>query len=777
MIGLADALANTARLANTDNTVRHAGEGVTIAIIDSGIDPNHVSLNDNIIDTCTSADCLEHYATYDSGSHGSHVAGIAGAEKDGTGTHGVAYSATIKPGCANFSLSCQPQKAPNTGELMKWSVTDSGNNDGAAVMTMSYGLAKTDDKGNQIRTIVLSDEIAGASPTQEEAQRIKGTEFLMIGREDSQSYQEGIDALKEGLIVVVSAGNHNNSTDAVREKAKQPGIHAIAPTLYSNDSLYFSNQWITVVNVDDTEALAATSHACGNASDYCVAAPGMGIRSTVPGNQHEDKSGTSMAAPVVSGGIALIKAAFPGLTLPQEADAFFLCTAASPNYNTEQCVSKAVVNRLFETARSIGDKTLFGHGLIDLKAATEPIGEVQVQSVNGQAFSLKNSQLSTSKVMGSATASPLATTRFIAVDSYDQAGFVHQGLTLIDVPSEKTTRVNTQQYLTRSLAFDIQTLSVNGGQLTLAHRFRKNTQGNQVDDSHYRLNVALGQDSRIELTTSFNSAYDFTGQDSDALGLEKLTVSNAFYSPFTAFNDKAKGIKYSLALGSGYTLESGFFESTSVHTQASQRKALDTQSFILQINTPVYALDLNRSFSGSLQIGSLKEDDSLLGTSGSGAWNFNGGSETLMTGVSIDYRMNANTHLLLSYFQTTTGSSDGQGIIRQHSTLDSSSYSMGLVGQYSDSVQYGLFISQPLRLYGGSTTVQLPTHYSGRTLVYSDIDIDLTPEGRHLEYEFSLNWEPDFVDYLRVNLLKVEDYGNIPGNDDIVLLFSAGAEL
>ncbi len=777
MIGLADALANTASLANTDSNVGHAGEGVTIAIIDSGIDPNHISLNDNIIDTCTSEACLEHYAAYDSGSHGSHVAGIAAAEKDGTGTHGIAYSATIKPGCANFNPSCQPQKLPNTGELMKWAVTDSGNNDGASVMTMSYGLGVPDDQGNQIRMVVLSDEIQGANPTQEELQRIKGTEFLMIGREGSQSYQEGIDALKEGLIVVVSAGNHNNSSDAVRQKAQESGIHAIAPTVYSNDFLYFSKQWITVVNVNDTEALASTSHACGDASDYCIAAPGMGIRSTIPNNQHEDKSGTSMAAPIVSGGVALIKAAFPGLTLPQEADVFSLCSEGSPNYNAAQCVSKAVVNRLFKTARSLGDTALFGHGLIDLKAATQPVGEVQVQSINGQTFSLKSSQLSTSKVMGSPTASALATTNFIAIDSYDQAGFIQQGLTLIDVPSEKTTHVNTQEYLTRSLAFDTQTMTVNGGQLTLAHRFRKNTQTLQTDNSHYRLNFALNQGSRIELTTSFNPAYDFTGQDAEALGLEKLTVSSAFHSPFMAFNDRAKGIKYSVALGSGYRLESGFFESDSVHTQASRREALDTQSFIVQMNTPEYNLVPNQSFSASLQIGSLKEADSLLGTSGSGGWNFSGGSETLMTGVSIDYRMNTNMHLLVSYFQANTRSSDGQGIISEHSALSSSSYSMGLVGDYSDTLQYGLFVSQPLRLFAGSTTVQLPTRYSGRRLVYSDIDIDLTPEGRHLEYEFSLNWEPGYVDYLRFNLLRVEDYGNIPGNDDMLLLFSVGVEL
>ncbi|HYW07810.1 MAG TPA: S8 family serine peptidase, partial [Longimicrobium sp.] len=48
-----------------------------------------------------------------------------------------------------------------------------------------------------------------------------------------------------------------------------------------------------------------------------VFAPGDAILSTVPGSRYERNSGTSMAAPVVSGVAALLMAYFPTLTAPQ----------------------------------------------------------------------------------------------------------------------------------------------------------------------------------------------------------------------------------------------------------------------------------------------------------------------------------------------------------------------------------------------------------------------------------------------------------------------------
>ena len=63
------------------------------------------------------------------------------------------------------------------------------------------------------------------------------------------------------------------------------------------------------------DELAATFSNYGK-NEVDVFAPGVDILSTVPGNKYERESGTSMAAPVVSGLAALIMGYYPNLSAP-----------------------------------------------------------------------------------------------------------------------------------------------------------------------------------------------------------------------------------------------------------------------------------------------------------------------------------------------------------------------------------------------------------------------------------------------------------------------------
>ena len=319
-------------------------------------------------------------------------------------------------------------------------------------------------------------------------------------------------------------------------------------------------------------------------------------------------------------------------------------------------------------------------------------------------------------------------------------------------------------------------MTINSGKLTLTQQFQKSYTADEATKDNYRLSYISNEQSKLEVTTAFDPHSDFYMHKAAELGLSKMTISNAFNSPYSQFNEQAKGIKYQLALGDGYTVESGFFQSDSVKAQAGQQASLDTTTVIMQLNTPVYNDLAGRDFSASLQLGALAEEDSVLGTNGSGVWDFGNGSETLITGINLDYQLNTNTHLLLSYFYSSTDAEQGNGLIQSSYGVTSSSFSMGLLGSIEESWQYGLFVRQPLRLASGTATLQLPTGFADYDLAFSDYDIDLTPEGRHLEYELALSWEPELLDYMRVNLLRIEDYGNIPGNNDTILLFSAGSE-
>jgi serine protease len=96
-------------------------------------------------------------------------------------------------------------------------------------------------------------------------------------------------ALSRGSIIVAAAGNSNSS--APLYPAAYPGVVSVASTNSSDVKSSFSSY---------------------NAS-VTVSAPGSNIYSTLPGNTYGYKSGTSMAAPLVSGLLSLMRALNPNI--------------------------------------------------------------------------------------------------------------------------------------------------------------------------------------------------------------------------------------------------------------------------------------------------------------------------------------------------------------------------------------------------------------------------------------------------------------------------------
>ncbi len=106
-------------------------------------------------------------------------------------------------------------------------------------------------------------------------------------------------ASKAGILFVVAAGNNGIDND----------VNLDYPAAYP-----FEN--IISVGAINTEGNLASFSNYGEKSVQLVA-PGTNIFSTTPGNSYEQLDGTSMAAPFVTGAIALIKSRFPQLTSKQ----------------------------------------------------------------------------------------------------------------------------------------------------------------------------------------------------------------------------------------------------------------------------------------------------------------------------------------------------------------------------------------------------------------------------------------------------------------------------
>ena len=152
--------------------------------------------------------------------------------------------------------------------------------------------------------------------------------------------------------------------------------------------------------------IAFFSNRCGMAADWCLAAPGYRVWGAYFGpyqgevvRAYAGLSGTSFAAPMVTGGLALMKQMF-----------------------RDQLRNEELVTRLFHTADKSGiyaDRAVYGHGLMDLDAALSPVGLpgfTPEPVVTGGETPVTQSRLSLGRAFGAGSASGFAGREIAAFD-------------------------------------------------------------------------------------------------------------------------------------------------------------------------------------------------------------------------------------------------------------------------------------------------------------------------------------------------------------------------
>ncbi len=140
-----------------------------------------------------------------------------------------------------------------------------------------------------------------------------------------QNLKSAMEQLSEkGIFLVTAAGNEGTNSDYSPSYPAAFGLLNqlnVAATTIDDFMIYFSNRGYRTVN---------------------IAAPGVGIISTIPGNRTESMDGTSMAAPMISGVAALLMSARPTATTQQIKIA--MVNSADIGSNTLQVSSRGRVN-------------------------------------------------------------------------------------------------------------------------------------------------------------------------------------------------------------------------------------------------------------------------------------------------------------------------------------------------------------------------------------------------------------------------------------------------
>ena len=249
-----------------------SGAGQTIAIIDTGIDVDHPDLIANI--AAASTDIVSGDPTFlnDVDGHGTQVAGVAAAARNGFGGHGVAFNAQILAIRADAAAICID--------------TSCGFDDADLAAAVDFAVAQGAD--------VINMSLAGAAPS-------------------SAGLQTAIqNAVAAGVIFAIAAGN-------------QAGVDPLNPAALASDPAV-NGQIIAVGAVDQNNVIADFSNRAGTAQNFFLVAPGVAILTTTIGGGFASANGTSFAAPHVAGGIALLLERFPNLTA-QNAVNILLTTA------------------------------------------------------------------------------------------------------------------------------------------------------------------------------------------------------------------------------------------------------------------------------------------------------------------------------------------------------------------------------------------------------------------------------------------------------------------
>ncbi|GAA3369398.1 type VII secretion-associated serine protease mycosin [Streptomyces sannanensis] len=240
------------------------GEGITVAVLDTGVDATHPDLAGQVL---PGKDLIGFGAGPGDrawAGHGTAMAGIIAGHGHGPGRGdgvlGVAPKAKILPvrvileGSDPARKRARQTRGSALAEGIRWAV----------------------DHGADVINLSLGDDSESAHPEKSEDAAVQY-------------------ALSKGAVVVASAGNGGEKGDHISYPAAYPGVIAVtAVDRYGTHASFSTRRWYATVS-----------------------APGVDVVIAAPDRKYYEGWGTSAASAFVSGAVALVRSAHPGLTPAQ----------------------------------------------------------------------------------------------------------------------------------------------------------------------------------------------------------------------------------------------------------------------------------------------------------------------------------------------------------------------------------------------------------------------------------------------------------------------------
>lgn len=607
--------------ANIAHDAGFTGKGAVVAVLDTGVQGNHAELRKQLSPRkMYDATTGRTVSATDGNGHGTHVAGIIAGSTNTGFSYGIAPQAKIMP--------------VKIFDSDTWTIGDGA---------LAAGLDKA-TANRAVSVINLSIEFH---------------EPLTWFAENAMR-----SAVNAGKLLVVAAGNNGSSAPEW-------------PARYARES-WANGQIIAVGAVDADNHIADFSNRAGDTASWFIVAPGVDLVSSYNDGGYSYMSGTSMAAPVVSGAAALLKGAWPQLRAGQIADI------------------------LFRTATDLGAPgvdAVYGWGLLNVARAVEPVGILAVPLRNAApAASTAGMQTSVASWSGLRAAARAGQFRGIVVDDFNRDYRTDFAAGL---------RAPTAERVSDALARAERPLRLSASRL--------------ADGSQYLAAVeeALPEGLRGDAQPTrkliaASAVFKLSGGKELALATGSLAGSYfglaaddaALASPYLGLARSAAQMAFGYTRGD-FSLKAGVLDNSLNAAMARQHEGARVGGGRAAIGEVNYAA--GRDVTAGLQFATVTERDSWLGSVAGDALALQGGGTDTVT-AHASWHLGKDTLLAARYSVGWTQDTHGNGLLSAVHDIRSEAFALGLVGRSAvrNDDRLAVTLSSPMRITGGRAQIAMP---------------------------------------------------------------------
>jgi len=654
-----------------------SGEGVSVAVIDTGIDLTHPDLDGAILGASTNIVTGQHADAQDADDttgHGTAVAGIIAAEKNDVGIHGVAFNSKLLAINAVDPATCTADDCSfNQADLAQ--AVDYARLQGARVINLSLG-------GAAAGSTLIS------------------------------AMQRAVDA---GMTIVISAGNES--------LAEPSDFAAMAGANWAN------NQIIIAGASNSNDEIAGFSNRAGTTlQDLFVVAPGVLVTTTDTGGGFKLVSGTSFSAPHVAGAMALLLEMFPNLTA-REVVEILLTTARDLGVPG---VDMIYGQGLIDLAAALAPA---GPVSIAVDSSTAPAGSDSALTLNRSGLELSaafGNALNGAEGLEAAMGLDRYR-RSYRLDLGQRTFHARATPDLTAIMDGRRMEAHETVFENSPLTPDSShRLSVraevrwNRTEAEWAARYMdgKGLSDNSRPEVNARMALNLGPHTSLEAVHGSPEGLTFG---------RGLFLQTAGRDLVTGLTDRNTRIGLSYAPTNRMTWTTSFMTGSAPYSLVDDDTARMTGVQTEMAVTPADNLNL------SVRLSSLQEHNAVLGSRSAGALKLGNGAQTVAGGFGLSWTPgDLDLYMEGSVARTTVAAADNS-LIRDISGLWSSSWRAGITSQglLTGGDRLGFEISQPLRVEGGKALIHTVTgrDYVADRLLTGENTATLAPTGREIRLQ------------------------------------------